>query len=742
MEYFVELPPELCCVKLVGFSSPLASAVSLLPSTMHRLENLLVAIELKDSLAASFPEGNQVTANRILEALTTERCMEGFSLERLEVLGDAFLKYVVSRHLFLVHDTLDEGQLTRKRSNIVKNTSLYKRAIRMGLQAYIRDEYFDPKKYVAPGRPCNIVCSPEEVNTIHYYLEEDSLLAKEDDMSVKCTKQHHWLHMKTIADVVEALLGAYLIDSGFKAALAFLKWIGIELDFEPSLIGDACNRSKQNLSLIDSINIVDVEKLLEYKFIYKGLLLEALTHPSYNEHNGGCYQRLEFLGDAVLDYVITSYLYSVYPDLNPGQLTDMRSMNVNNESFAHVAAHRRLYSYIIEKSDNLSSAITKYVNFLQASSALDKDSNDELEPKCPKVLGDLVESLAGALLVDTGFNLQHVWNLMLNFLEPIVSPEKLRLHPVRELTELCERHNLKLDYLEERNGFSVQAKVSGKNLTVVGTGKRENKKGAKKFAARDALAKLKVHGIEHSSKILEILINCQKREAVLIGNDEGQALTEESMIAEKLEALEFNSSQASSSHTFSGVRRTGTGPHAISSDFIPSTKVPLKKNALAEHDQHSSPSSLVVDHGMRSNVQNEEKQTDIVSLTSATQVADEHQHTNSCRDCDMSANTTSEYHCRSANCDTGKYQFLGSAKASLHEFCAKKNWEEPVFVCCKEEGLPHVKRFTYVVVLRLPGDISVECLGEPMTNKKLAKESAARGTLWWLASQGYLQQMT
>ena len=46
-EKFVELPPELCYIKLTGFSSPLASAVSLLPSMMHRLENLLVEIELK-----------------------------------------------------------------------------------------------------------------------------------------------------------------------------------------------------------------------------------------------------------------------------------------------------------------------------------------------------------------------------------------------------------------------------------------------------------------------------------------------------------------------------------------------------------------------------------------------------------------------------------------------------------------------------------------------------------------------
>lgn len=71
---------------------------------------------------------------QVLEALTTEKCNEHFSLERLEVLGDAFLKFAVGRHLFLLHNSLDEGQLTRKRSNIVKNSNLLNLATRKNLQ--------------------------------------------------------------------------------------------------------------------------------------------------------------------------------------------------------------------------------------------------------------------------------------------------------------------------------------------------------------------------------------------------------------------------------------------------------------------------------------------------------------------------------------------------------------------------------------------------------------------------------
>lgn len=64
-EYFIDLPPEVCQLKIIGFSKDIGSSISLLPSIMHRLENLLVAIELKCRLAAAFPAGAEVTANRV-----------------------------------------------------------------------------------------------------------------------------------------------------------------------------------------------------------------------------------------------------------------------------------------------------------------------------------------------------------------------------------------------------------------------------------------------------------------------------------------------------------------------------------------------------------------------------------------------------------------------------------------------------------------------------------------------------
>ncbi|KAL9684184.1 hypothetical protein QQ045_021618 [Rhodiola kirilowii] len=64
-EHFFEIPPELCKLKIMGFSKEMGSSLSLLPSVMHRLESVLVAAELKQVLSSSFAEGSEVTVPRV-----------------------------------------------------------------------------------------------------------------------------------------------------------------------------------------------------------------------------------------------------------------------------------------------------------------------------------------------------------------------------------------------------------------------------------------------------------------------------------------------------------------------------------------------------------------------------------------------------------------------------------------------------------------------------------------------------
>lgn len=76
-------------------------------------------------------------------------------------------------------------------------------------------------------------------------------------------------------------------------------------------------------------------------------------------------QRLEFLGDSVLDFLITRHLYSTYPALSPGILTDMRSAAVNNENFARAAVKNSIQNYLRHSSGALMNQITKFATAVE-----------------------------------------------------------------------------------------------------------------------------------------------------------------------------------------------------------------------------------------------------------------------------------------------------------------------------------------------------------------------------------------
>lgn len=151
-------------------------------------------------------------------------------------------------------------------------------------QVYIRDQSFEPGQFFALGHPCRVICTEETEKEIH------SSQTDSENSGVRCNKNHHWLHKKTIADMFEALVGAFIVDSGFKAATAFLKWMGIQIDFKDSQVSNICSASTNFLPLADQLDINALEKFLGYPFVHKGLLIQAFVHPSFSSHLGGCYQ--------------------------------------------------------------------------------------------------------------------------------------------------------------------------------------------------------------------------------------------------------------------------------------------------------------------------------------------------------------------------------------------------------------------------------------------------------------------
>lgn len=496
--YYVFLPPELCFVHPLPGS--LVRSAQRLPSIMRRVESMLLAVQLKDVI--NYP----VPAAKILEALTAASCQETFCYERAELLGDAYLKWVVSRFLFLKYPQKHEGQLTRMRQQMVSNMVLYQSALCKGLQSYIQADRFAPSRWAAPGvlpvfdedtketesslfdheRPFSETAPGNDRHGDGY--DDDEM---EDGELESDSSSYRVLSSKTLADVVEALIGVYYVEGGKNAANHLMKWIGIQVEFDPEDIVCATGPCNVPESILRSVNFDTLEGALNIKFNNRGLLIEAITHASRPSSGVSCYQRLEFVGDAVLDHLITRHLFFTYTDLPPGRLTDLRAAAVNNENFARVAVKHKLHIHLRHGSSALEKQIRDFVKEVQDELSKPGFNSFGLgDCKAPKVLGDIVESIAGAIFLDSGRDTAVVWKVFQPLLHPMVTPETLPMHPVRELQERCQQQAEGLEYKATRSGnlATVEVFIDG---VQIGIAQNPQKKMAQKLAARNALVVLK-----------------------------------------------------------------------------------------------------------------------------------------------------------------------------------------------------------------------------------------------------------
>ncbi|XP_021666513.2 endoribonuclease Dicer homolog 3 isoform X2 [Hevea brasiliensis] len=494
---FVHMPPEL----LVSIDIPVQTLKSfyLLPSLMYRLESLMLASQLRQEIDCRIPDC-YIPSSLMLEAITTLRCSETFSMERLELLGDSVLKYAISSDLFLRYPTKHEGQLSARRIQAVCNSALHKLGISLKLQGYIRDSAFNPRCWVAPGqRPAYYIPCKCGVDTLEVPL--DAKFQTEDPkikIAICCSMGHRWICSKTISDCVEAIVGAYYVSGGLIAAVHVMKWLGMDVEFDPSLVDEAISSASLRSYMPKENEVTSLESKLGYTFSVKFLIQEAMTHASMQEQGVGyCYQRLEFLGDSLLDLLITWHLYQSHTNIDPGELTDLRSACVSNENFAQIVVRRELYKHLQHCSTLLLSQITEY---LESFCESDEATKLSTVPKGPKALGDLLESIAGAMLVDTKFDLDEVWRIFKPLLSPIATPESLELPPLRELIELCDSRGY---FIKERCTIKndivhAHLRLQLNDVLLVGDGYDRNRKTAKGKAASHLLKELENRGIRYS----------------------------------------------------------------------------------------------------------------------------------------------------------------------------------------------------------------------------------------------------
>lgn len=270
------------------------------------------------------------------------------------------------------------------RQQTVSNSVLYQFALEKGLQSYIQADRFAPSRWAAPGVPPvfdedtkdgddnekekkaqgvreqedGAVEESGKIESVVEELIEDDLDNMEDGEIEGDSSAYRVLSSKTLADVVEAFIGIYYVEGGQKAATHLMDWIGIPVEFdvaEGELAQAGCQVPE---TVLRSINFEALEGHIGHKFRERSLLVEAITHASRPSSGVPCYQRLEFVGDAVLDHLITRFLFFSYTDLPPGRLTDLRAAAVNNENFARVAVKHKFHLHLRHGSSALETQVT------------------------------------------------------------------------------------------------------------------------------------------------------------------------------------------------------------------------------------------------------------------------------------------------------------------------------------------------------------------------------------------------
>ena len=334
------------------------------------------------------------------------------------MLGDAFLKLAVSLHLFWNYQDKDEGKLTVRKVRQISNKALYHAAVKTKLAGYqqctqlARDNWCPTGSQLRKPPPEATPSSGDAVKgmdidsptTGDAEMEVEGAVG-EDSQSVggSATKPDiQVIADKSIADSMEALIGAYLVSCGYVGALRFLKFLGlkvlpddadqrtIEISLAQSEAGCYApfwEQPKSNMTGAgdNAAMAARLESGLEnfeensigYRFRSKLYLVEALTHASYHPNRiTPCYQRLEFLGDAVLDFLVTQHLYFRHGKLSPGELTDIRQALVNNNIFAVIAVKKDFNKYLKEMSPTLFKIIENFITFVD-------DENEERKQNHP-----------------------------------------------------------------------------------------------------------------------------------------------------------------------------------------------------------------------------------------------------------------------------------------------------------------------------------------------------------------------
>jgi len=414
------------------------------PAIIHRIDSNLIALDACRALKL-----DNIRPDLALEAFTKDsdntdehdnpdkinfQAGMGNNYERLEFLGDTFLKMSTTIAIYTLIPDKDEFAYHVERMCLVCNRNLFNNALEVKLEEYIRSMSFNRRTWY-----------PEGLN-----LKK----GKRTDTGTR----RHMLADKSIADVCEALIGAaYLtgkekeegasaMDMAIQAVTAVVKdkkhlmqtWRDYYAAYVPPAWQTAeLREAHKDLS-------AKIAARTGYVFKHPRLLRSALLHPTCPFIWEGVpnYQRLEFLGDALLDMVCVDYLFHAFPGADPQWLTEHKMAMVSNQFLGCLAVHPSLefHNYLKHTSPAITTEISEYVTEMdEALRAAKKEAVKAGKPEelfarnfwvhCsrpPKCLPDVVEAYIGAVFVDSGYD----FNTVREFFDAHVKPwfEDMRLY--------------------------------------------------------------------------------------------------------------------------------------------------------------------------------------------------------------------------------------------------------------------------------------------------------------------------
>ncbi|KAK2591741.1 Dicer-like protein 2 [Conoideocrella luteorostrata] len=470
-----------------------------IPSVLHELEVMMVVKELSTTVMRKVGISD---LGLVRQAISCRSSDEPVNYERLEFLGDSVLKYCAT---IQVCATSKFGPIsdTGKPDRLVSNSRLARAAIGTGLPRFILTKSFTGQKW----RPL--------------------YLAKYEADAYK-VERGRAMSTKTLADVVEALIGASYVDGGLHKAQACIAMFVDDVqwrDFDASrnvffkLAQDNGPRPPDLRSL---------EELAGYTFEKKSLLVEATTHPScLFDNSSRSYEHLEMIGDAILDVIIVSKLYSVTPPLPHFMMHLLKTAAVNGDFLAFINLEHRVEQTETVVTPDLQVFDREVTpmslwNFMRHSSepigveqaatlkryeALREDILAALQHgdyypwdllarvRAKKFYSDIVESLLGAVWVDSN-SLEQCESVLekfgvLKYLDRLIEDRVQVQHPKELLGRwaVSQTVTYDIDVQEAANGdkcFTCRAMIGSRVVAEVSDGvtKEEVKTKAAEAAVR------------------------------------------------------------------------------------------------------------------------------------------------------------------------------------------------------------------------------------------------------------------